>query len=89
MQLSQTRSVAAACFDDPNLVSPAGPVPIMALARSVGSRPLADAHLSVPKDKGANAGLKVSSPVAGMLAGADSIDAMGVLRHGEGDPDVQ
>ena len=38
--------------------------------------------MSVPTDKGANAGLKVSSLVAGMTAGADSIDDMGLLRHG-------
>jgi hypothetical protein len=38
--------------------------------------------MSVPTDKGANAGLKVSSLVAGMVAGADSIDDMALLRHG-------
>jgi hypothetical protein len=43
---------------------------------------LADEHLSVPTDKGANAGAKVSALVAGMLAGADSIDDMALLRHG-------
>jgi len=36
----------------------------------------------VATDKGANAGLKVASLVAGMVAGADSIDDMAVLRHG-------
>jgi hypothetical protein len=36
----------------------------------------------VPTDKGANAGLKVASLVAGMVAGADSIEDMAVLRHG-------
>ncbi len=35
-----------------------------------------------PTDQGANAGLKVASPVAGMVAGADSIDDMALLRHG-------
>jgi hypothetical protein len=69
-------------FDDPNLVSSAGLVPAMALAGSVGLRGLADERLSVPTDKGANAGLKVASLVAGMVAGADSIDDMAVLRHG-------
>ena len=69
-------------FDDPNLVSSAGLVPILALAESVGLRDLVDRHLSVPTDKGANAGLKVASLVAGMVAGADSIDDMGLLRHG-------
>jgi hypothetical protein len=38
--------------------------------------------MSVPTDKGANPGLKVSSLVAGMVAGADSIEDMSVLRHG-------
>ena len=54
----------------------------MALAEAAGLRRLADAHLSVPGDKGANAGLKVSSLVAGMVAGADCIDDMAILRHG-------
>jgi hypothetical protein len=36
----------------------------------------------VPTDKGANAGLKVTSLVAGMVAGADSIGDMALLRHG-------
>ena len=47
-----------------------------------GLRRLADRWLSVPTDKGANAGSKVASLVAGMVAGADSIDDMAVLRHG-------
>ena len=47
-----------------------------------GWRRLAGEHLSVPGDKGANAGLKVASLVAGMVAGADSIDDMALLRHG-------
>jgi len=69
-------------FDDPNLVSSAGLVPVLALARSAGLGRLADQHLSVPTDKGANPGLKVASLVAGMVAGADSIDDMALLRHG-------
>ena len=69
-------------FDDPSLVSSAGLVPMLALARSAGLTKLADQHLSVPTDKGANPGLKVASLVAGMVAGADSIDDMAVLRHG-------
>lgn len=74
MQLSHTRPVASAVFDDPNIVSSAGLVPMMKLARKAGLHELADEHLSVPGDKGANAGLKLSSVVAGMIAGADSID---------------
>ena len=59
-----------------------GLVPIVALAQQCGLAALADEHLSVPTDKGANAGAKVSSLVAGMVAGADSIDDMALLRHG-------
>jgi hypothetical protein len=69
-------------FDDPHLVSSAGLVPVIALARSAGLHELAQRHLTVPTDKGANAGLKITSLVAGMIAGADSIDDMALLRHG-------
>ena len=69
-------------FDDPNLVGSAGLVPVLALADAAGLARLAGEHLSVPGDKGANAGLKVASLVAGMVAGADSIDDMALLRHG-------
>ena len=82
MQLSHTHPVASAVFDDPNLVSCAGLVPIAALAQKCGLAVLADEHLSVPTDKGSNAGAKVSALVAGMIAGADSIDDMRLLRHG-------
>jgi len=74
MQLSHTHPVAGAVFDDPNLVSAAGLVPVVALAQRCRLGALADGHLSVPSDKGANAGGKVMSLVAGMVAGADSID---------------
>jgi hypothetical protein len=80
VKLSHTRSATAAVFDDPNLVSAAGLV--LALAQRAGLADLADVHLSVPSDKGANAGMKVASLVAGMVAGADSIDDMALLRHG-------
>ncbi|BBY55788.1 IS1380 family transposase [Mycobacterium koreense] len=82
MQLSHTRPVTAARFDDPNLVSCAGLVPVAALTQQCGLATLADEHLTVPTDKGSNAGAKVSCLVAGMVAGADSIDDMALLRHG-------
>src|SRR4051795_11454262 len=82
MQLSHTRPVVSAVFDEPNLVSQAGLVPVMALARKARLGELADERLSGPTDKGAHAGLKLSSLVAGMAAGADSIDDMALLRHG-------
>jgi hypothetical protein len=52
------------------------------LAQRCDLAALADEHLSVPTDKGSNAGAKVSALVAGMIAGADSIDDMALLRHG-------
>jgi hypothetical protein len=82
VKLSHTLRATSPTFDDPNLVASAGLVPAVALAERAGLRNLADEHLTVPTDKGANAGLKVSSLVAGMVAGADSIDDMAVLRHG-------
>lgn len=43
---------------------------------------LSQSRLTVPTDKGSNAGGKVMALVAGMLAGADSIYDMNLLRHG-------
>ncbi len=82
MRLSHTLGRISTVFDDPNLVASAGLVPVMGLAQEAGLEELARQHLSVPGDKGANAGLKVASLVAGMVAGADSIDDMALLRHG-------
>src|SRR5689334_13021956 len=82
MRLSHTLGRISTVFDDPNLVGSAGLVPVMGLAERAGLRTLSDTHLTVPTDEGANAGLKVASLVAGMVAGADSIDDMALLRHG-------
>jgi hypothetical protein len=72
----------SAVFEEPTLVSAAGLVPVLAVAERAQLRRLADELLSVPSDRGANAGLKVASLVAGMVAGADSIEDMRLLRHG-------
>src|SRR3954452_19961083 len=80
MQLCHTPRATSAAFDDPNLVSSVGLVPVLALARSSGLHQLAQQQLTVPTDKGANAGLEVASLVAGMVAGADSIDDLALLR---------
>src|SRR5215218_6151490 len=82
MHLCHTSRATSAVFDDLNLVSSAGLVPVITLAGSAGLAELAADHLTVPTDKGANAGLKVSSLVSGMVAGADSIDDMARLRPG-------
>src|SRR3954452_1145672 len=82
MRLSHTGPVGAASFDEPNLVSASGLVPVMRLAADAGLEALAGDLLTVPTDKGSNAGGKVSALVAGMVAGADSIDDLALLRHG-------
>jgi Transposase DDE domain group 1 len=71
-----------ASFDDPNLVSRAGLVPVMALAQRAGLADLAGEHVRIARRCGVNAHLKVPCLVAGMAAGADSIDDLDVLRHG-------
>jgi len=71
-----------ASFDDPNLVSHAGLVPVMALAEDAGLADLVAEHVRPGGACGVNAHLKVGCLVAGMAAGADSIDDMGLLRHG-------
>ena len=82
MQVFHRSRRVSASFDESNLVSFAGLVPAMLLAASTGLGDLATRWLTLPGYFGANAGLKVTALVAGMLAGADSIDDMAVLRHG-------
>lgn len=82
MRLSHSHPVRSASCDDPNLLVAAGLVPVMSLAERAGLSGLAREYLTVPTDKGANPDRKVFSLVAGMVAGADSIDDMAVLRHG-------
>ena len=71
-----------ATFDDPHLVSHAGLVPVMALAQRAGLGDLAGEHVRISRQCGVNAQVKVPGLVAGMIAGADSIEDMGLLRHG-------
>src|SRR3954463_5483774 len=71
-----------AVFDDPNLVSCAGLAPVLQLAERAGLPRLVGEHVHLAKPGGVNAQLKVPCLVAGMVAGADSIDDMALLRHG-------
>jgi len=79
MQLSHTVSAMSVAFDDPNLVSSAGLVPVLALASRCGLHETAATVLTVPSP---NAGVKVAAVIAGMVAEADSIDDLDRLRHG-------
>ena len=82
MRLSHARRAISARFDDPNLVSCAGLVPVMALAQRCGLAALLAERVRITAKGGANAVAKVLAVVAGMVAGADSIDDMDLLRHG-------
>ena len=82
MRLLHSLAKTRASFDDPNLVSQAGLVPVMALAERAGLADLVAEHVRPGGECGVNAHLKVACLVAGMAAGADSIDDMDLLRHG-------
>jgi hypothetical protein len=73
-----------AVFDDPSLVADAGLVPLIALAEQIDVPGLVLEHLVIvdaDNAAGANAHAKVMSLVAGMAAGADSIEDVDRLRQ--------
>lgn len=65
--------------DDASLVGVAGLVPVMRLAQQAGLHDLLVEHLTARTSTDA---LKAAGVIAGMLAGADSIDDLNMLRHG-------
>ena len=73
-------------FDEGNLVSCAGLVPVMALAEQTGLARLLDekVHISASRIKSgsANPAPKLATLIAGMCAGADCIDDIDVVRSG-------
>ena len=73
-------------FDDDNLVSSAGLVPVMALAQQTGLVRLLDekVRITAPRIKSgaANPAPKLATLIAGMVAGADCIDDIDVIRSG-------
>jgi hypothetical protein len=75
-----------AVFDEANLVSHAGLVPLLKLAEQAGLSRLLDEHVRFTSERvrsgAANATPKLTSIVAGMAAGADSIDDLDVIRSG-------
>ena len=69
--------------DEPNLVSHAGLVAVAELAQRLGVAERIDAHLDLSGTPGqANEGTKAMTVLGGLLAGADSIDDVAVLRTG-------
>ena len=82
IQISHTLSHVPAVFDDPNLVSCGGLTPVVALAQRCGLAELVADKLTLTAKGSANAHLEIPALIAGMVAGADSIDDMDLLRHG-------
>lgn len=82
MRLLHAAARTRAVFDEPNLIAHAGLVPAMRLAQDCGLEELAGDLVRPAAKTGANAGLKIAAIVAGMAAGADSIDGLAALRHG-------
>ena len=82
MRLSHSPARTTAVFDDPNLVSHGGLFPVTALAERCGLPDLLAERVRPGGGCGVNAPLKVGCLIAGMAAGADSVDDMGLLRHG-------
>jgi hypothetical protein len=73
-------------FDEPNLVSAAGLVPIMELAEQTGLSWLIGKQVDLPstrvKSGAVNPVGKLTTIIGGMICGADSIDDVDVLRAG-------
>jgi hypothetical protein len=82
MRLRHDAPVVRASFDDPNLVSCAGLEPVMRLAQACDLPGIVAEKVRLGTSIGSNPGGKVSAVVAGMVAGADSIDDLNVIRHG-------
>lgn len=86
MRVSHRFKADSALFDDDHLVSCAGLVPVMALAEQTGLIELLEnkVHIAEPKIKSgsANPAPKLATVIAGMCAGADSIDDLDVVRSG-------
>jgi hypothetical protein len=64
------------------MVSCAGPAPALTLAGRAGLGDLVDEHVTMPGSVGAHARAKALTLVARMVAGVDTIDGIGLLRHG-------
>jgi hypothetical protein len=86
VQVSHRFAVSSAVFDDEHLVSCAGLVPVMTLADQTGLPELLADKVCIPAPKiksgSANPSPKLTTLIAGMCAGADSIDDLDLVRSG-------
>jgi hypothetical protein len=84
MQSSHAATTVDVVLDDPHLIADAGLAPVLALAEQMGLPDLVERHLVITdadNSAGANPVAKVMSLLAGMVAGADSIEDMDRLRQ--------
>jgi hypothetical protein len=86
VRVSHRFTASSACFDEDNLVSYAGLVPVLALAQQTRLPEIIDEKVSIKapriKSGSANPVPKLLPVIAGMCAGADSIDDLDALRAG-------
>jgi len=69
-------------FNEPNLIAHAGLIPALSLAEQAGLFDLLRQHLTLTGPGSAYPAEKIAALVAGMLAVANSIGDMDLLRHG-------
>jgi hypothetical protein len=86
VKLSHGWSRAKPAFDEDNLVSFAGLVPVLGLAEKAGPSELIEGKVALGSNRVRSAGVnpagKITSIIAGMAAGADCIDDLDVIRSG-------
>lgn len=86
MRVSHSFAAESAVFDDDNLVSYAGLVPVMTLATQTGLDELLAEKVCIAapriKSAAANPAPKLTTLIAGMCTGADSIDDVDAVRAG-------
>jgi len=86
VQVSHRFAASSAVFDDDNLVSSAGLVPVMTLAEQAGLSQLLDEKVRIGcpriKSGAANPAPKLATLIAGMCVGADCIDDADIVRSG-------
>jgi hypothetical protein len=86
VRVSHRFTTGSARFDEDNLVSDAGLVPLLGLAEQTGLTEIIAEKVSIKapriKSGSANPAPKLLTVIAGMCAGADSIDDLDMLRAG-------
>ncbi len=86
MRVCHRFTADSARFDEDNLVSDAGLVPLLGLAEQTGLAEIIAGKVSIKtprvKSGSANPAPKLLTVIAGMCAGADSIDDLDMLRAG-------